>query len=163
MTKGKLIVFYGINNLGKTTQAKMLVDWLNSIGIPAVYLKYPIYDLWPTGPKINAYLRENNPEHLTPLEFQELQVQNRKDFQDILDGYLNNGIWVVAEDYFGTGIEKGHTHERNAEYTEKARVAHQQLARKYGWKYVYANLSIDEIHQIIKETLTKMFNLPSLA
>ena len=201
MTKGKLIVFYGINNLGKTTQAKMLVDWLNSIDVSAVYLKYPIYDLWPTGPKINAYLRENNPEHLTPLEFQELQVQNRKDFQDILDGYLNNGIWVVAEDYFGTGIawgmaagidqtkledmnacfikedfvfffdgerftsgiEKGHTHERNAEYTEKARVAHQQLARKYGWKYVYANLSIDEIHQIIKETLTKMFNLPSLA
>ncbi len=33
MTKGKLIVFYGINNLGKTTQAKMLVDWLNSIDV----------------------------------------------------------------------------------------------------------------------------------
>ena len=201
MTRGKLIVLYGINNLGKTTQAKMLVEWLNSIGIFAVYLKYPIYDLWPTGQRINAYLRDGNPEHLTPLEFQELQVKNRKDFQDILKGYLDNGIWVIAEDYVGTGIawgmaagidqakledmnaslikedfvfffdgerftsgiEKGHTHEKDAEYTEKARVAHQQLAQKYGWERVDANKRINVIQQSLRKTLTKTQNLRAAA
>ena len=39
--------------------------------------------------------------------FQELQVQNRKDFEYILRGYLDNGVWVVAEDYVGTGIAWG--------------------------------------------------------
>lgn len=107
MEKGKLIVLYGINNLGKTTQAEMLVSWLNQIGIPAVYVKYPIYFLEPTGPKINAYLRKKNPENLIPQQFQDLQVQNRKDYEPILQQKLENGIWVVAEDYVGTGIAWG--------------------------------------------------------
>ena len=107
MTKGKFIVLYGINNLGKTTQAKMLVDWLNNNGISAVYQKYPVYDLAPTGPRINSYLRDGNPERLTPLQFQQLQVDNRHDFEPILQRYLNNGIWVIGEDYVGTGIAWG--------------------------------------------------------
>jgi len=107
MTKGKFIVLYGINNLGKTTQAKLLVDWLNKNGISAVYQKYPVYDLAPTGPRINSYLRDGNPERLTPLEFQQLQVDNRHDFEPILQKYLDNGIWVIGEDYVGTGIAWG--------------------------------------------------------
>lgn len=107
MTKGKFIVLYGINNLGKTTQAKMLVDWLNNNGISAVYQKYPVYDLAPTGPRINSYLRDGNPERLTPLQFQQLQVDNREDFEPILKRYLDAGVWVIAEDYKGTGIAWG--------------------------------------------------------
>ena len=41
--RGKFIVLYGINNLGKTTQAKMLVDKLKLHGLEAEYLKYPVY------------------------------------------------------------------------------------------------------------------------
>ncbi len=105
--KGKFIVFYGINNLGKTTQAKLLVQWLNGLGISAKYLKYAIYDLEPTGPRLNAYLRKGNPEKLTPLEFQELQIKNREDFEPELKKILEQGTWVVAEDYRGTGIAWG--------------------------------------------------------
>jgi len=32
MKKGKLIVLYGINNLGKTTQAELLVEKIKSNG-----------------------------------------------------------------------------------------------------------------------------------
>ena len=42
---GKFIVIYGVNNLGKTTQANMLVQKLKASGLKAEYLKYPIYDL----------------------------------------------------------------------------------------------------------------------
>lgn len=107
MKKGKFIVFYGINNLGKTTQAKLLVNRLNEVGIPAKYLKYAIYDLEPTGPRINDYLRKENPEKLTPFQFQELQIQNREDFEPELKKMLNEGIWIIAEDYVGTGIAWG--------------------------------------------------------
>lgn len=107
MKKGKFIVLYGINNLGKTTQAKLLVWWLNGIGIPAKYLKYAIYDLEPTGPRLNAYLRDKNPEKLSPLQFQELQVKNREDFESELKKMLEQGTWIIAEDYVGTGVAWG--------------------------------------------------------
>ena len=56
--RGKFIVIYGANNLGKTVQANLLIDSLRNIDKNAHYLKYPIYDLEPTGPRINAALRE---------------------------------------------------------------------------------------------------------
>ncbi len=107
MRNGKLIVLYGINNLGKTTQAKLLVDHILTFGEHALYLKYPLYELEPTGPMINEYLRERNPLKLSPREFQVLQVLNRTQYQPILQKCLGGGTHVVAEDYIGTGIAWG--------------------------------------------------------
>ena len=84
MTKGKLIVFYGINRLGKSTQAKLLVERLKSINKKSVYLKYAIYDLEPSGKLINSYLRESNPYNFSSREFQILQVLNRQQFESNL-------------------------------------------------------------------------------
>ena len=107
MKQGKLIVLYGINNLGKTTQAKILVDNLHSIGEKAEYLKYAIYNLEPSGTLLNEYLRKGNPLHLTAREFQFLQVLNRWQYQPKLEKILARGVNVVAEDYIGTGIAWG--------------------------------------------------------
>ena len=51
-----------MNNLGKTTVVKSLIDFLKSERKDAIYLKYPVYDLEPNGPRINRYLREGNPK-----------------------------------------------------------------------------------------------------
>lgn len=108
MTKeGKFIVLYGINNLGKTTQAKMLVDRLKFSGHRAKYLKYPIYDLEPSGKVLNAYLREDNPYGLSAREAQIIYILNRTQYQAQLLRYLKNGINVIAEDYVGTGLAWG--------------------------------------------------------
>ncbi|RKW24224.1 hypothetical protein D8B45_00350 [Candidatus Gracilibacteria bacterium] len=107
MQSGKLIVLYGINNLGKTTQAHLLIDRLRAKGLQAEYLKYPIYDLAPSGPLLNAYLREGNPNQLSSSEFQLLQVINRTQYDSTLKNKLENGIWIIAEDYTGTGIARG--------------------------------------------------------
>lgn len=104
---GLFIVLYGINNLGKSTQAKLLVERLNNEGVPAEYLKYPIYDLAPTGPALNRYLREGNPNNLTAKEAQTLYTQNRIDFEPKLKELLDGGKTVVAEDYVGTGLAWG--------------------------------------------------------
>jgi len=105
--KGKFIVLYGINNLGKTLQAKKLVDRLNSLGIKSEYLKYPIYDLSPSGRIINSYLREANPLKLTAREAQIIYTANRTHFEPVLLKKINEGINIIAEDYTGTGLAWG--------------------------------------------------------
>jgi thymidylate kinase len=107
MSKGKFIVVYGMNNLGKTTMVNGLIDFLKSKGKDVIYLKYPIYDLEPTGPRINRYLREGNPENLTPATAQKIYSDNRRDFESKLIEMINEGKWVIAEDYKGTGIAWG--------------------------------------------------------
>lgn len=107
MPPGKFIVFYGINNLGKTTQAKKLVERLEQEGCRAEYLKYAIYDLEPSGPILNDYLRQGNPLGLSAREFQIFQALNRTQYEPMLKEKLKNGIMVVAEDYTGTGIAWG--------------------------------------------------------
>lgn len=104
---GKLIVLYGINNLGKTTQAKLLVESLKKAGYKAEYLKYPIYDLKPSGEMLNDYLRQGNFYNLSLKEAQILYALNRTQYQENLINKLKAGINVVAEDYKGTGIAWG--------------------------------------------------------
>lgn len=107
MKKGKLIVIYGINNLGKSTQAKLLVEKLKSLGRKAEYLKHPVYDLKPSGPALNKYLREGNPEKLSPKQAQILFAQNREKYEPTLRAKLENGTDIVGEDYWGTGVAWG--------------------------------------------------------
>lgn len=105
--KGKFIVLYGINNLGKTTQAKLLVERFQKAGKTAEYLKYPIYSLEPSGTILNEYLRMDNPQNLSPREAQIIYALNRTQFEPSLKEKLNNGINIVSEDYTGTGIAWG--------------------------------------------------------
>lgn len=105
--KGKLIVFYGINNLGKTTQARMLVNYLNKKNILAEYLKYPVYDLEPAGKLINEYLRGGNPNNFSPRELQLLHYVDRISFEPKLKEKISKGINIIAEDYFGTAVAWG--------------------------------------------------------
>ncbi|MDO8668587.1 MAG: hypothetical protein Q7K35_05920 [bacterium] len=105
--QGKFIVLYGVNNLGKTTQAKMLVQKLKDSGLQAEYLKYPVYDLVPSGQILNNYLRQGNFHNLTPREIQIIYAFNRAQFQEKLREKLSQGINIVAEDYTGTGIAWG--------------------------------------------------------
>lgn len=107
MKKGKFIVLYGINNLGKTTQAKLLVKNLKKNKYKAEYLKYPIYEMEPTGNLINGYLRKGNPYKFSPREAQLLHFIDRIKFDPILEDKLKRGINIVAEDYFGTAVAWG--------------------------------------------------------
>jgi len=105
--KGKFIVLYGINNLGKTTQAKMLVHKLITHGFKAEYLKYPIYDLAPSGVVLNNYLRGGNFFNLSPREAQIFYAKNRTQYEKKLLKKLNEGVNIIAEDYTGTGLAWG--------------------------------------------------------
>ena len=105
--KGSLIVFYGINNTGKTTQAKLLMERLIKNGICAEYFKYPAYELEPSGVMIDDYLRHANPYSLTAREAQILYILNRTQIEPMILEKMDDGITIVAEDYIGTGIAWG--------------------------------------------------------
>lgn len=117
LRRGKFIVLYGANNLGKTTQAKLLVASLKKKKIKAYYLKYPIYDLSPTGPIINSVLRGKL--DMPEKDLQKLFFENRADYEGTLDSLLNKGGWVVAEDYTGTGIAWGMVGGLSRSFLEK--------------------------------------------
>jgi thymidylate kinase len=106
-TEGKFIVLHGTNNLGKTTQAKLLVKRLNESGHQAEYTKYAHYDLEPSGKLINDYLRNGNPNKFTPREFQLLHFAERLQYEQTLKEKLEKGIYIIAEDYFPTAIAWG--------------------------------------------------------
>ncbi len=103
--KGKFIALYGINNLGKTGQRERLQNVLEKQGLTVLGIKYPIYSLMPTGPEINAVLRQGMP--MAEVDLQGLYARNRRDFEPSLRKHLYQGGWVVAEDYIGTGIAWG--------------------------------------------------------
>lgn len=105
--KGKFIVIYGVNNLGKTTQVRLLAKHLRQAGKPVEYFKYPIYNLKPSGVFINEYLRQGKHQGITSLELQTWYALNRLQFEPKLKRWLTHGVWVVAEDYKGTGIAWG--------------------------------------------------------
>lgn len=105
--RGKFIVIHGANNLGKSTQIKLLVEKMNQTGYPTEYIKYPIYDIEPSGKLINDYLRNGNPFNLNPREIQTIYALNRTQFEPTLKTKLESGINIVAEDYTGTGLAWG--------------------------------------------------------
>lgn len=105
--RGKFIVLYGINNLGKSTQADILINSLKKKGIKAKYIKYPIYDLAPTGPFINKVLRGGKLQEISEHELQMWYTLNRFQYEPKLKRDLENGVWIIAEDYIGTGLAWG--------------------------------------------------------
>lgn len=107
LNKGKFIVFYGINNLGKSTQADILIKKLQQENIKAEYLKYPVYALAPTGPFINKVLRSGRKQEISEHELQMWYTLNRFQFEPKLISKLNKGTWIIAEDYIGTGLAWG--------------------------------------------------------
>ncbi len=113
-----LIALYGINNIGKSTHAKRLVDRLKKEGHDAVYVKYPVYDVEPTGPFLNSFLRSSEAQNISEEELQLWFTLNRYQFEPTLRDWLAEGKIVIAEDYIGTGITWGTLKGAKTEWLE---------------------------------------------
>jgi thymidylate kinase len=110
------ITLYGINNLGKTTQAKLLVRRLEENGHPAELLKYPVYDIKPSGPFLDSVLRRGQKVN-SPREMELWFAVNRQQAAPVLEEKLKSNI-VVSEDYIGTGIAWGMAYGAELEWME---------------------------------------------
>lgn len=102
-----LITLYGINNIGKSTQAHLLVERLRAEGHAVEYVKYPIYELAPSGPFIHEQIKSGKGQNVSEEELQLWYTLNRFQFEPTLKAWLAEGKIVVAEDYIGTGLAWG--------------------------------------------------------
>jgi dTMP kinase len=118
MFRGKFITFYGINNIGKSTHARILADRLQKEGFDPVYIKYPIYDLEPSGPYLNKILRDGQ-QNISEEELQLWFVINRHQFEPKLKEMLMEGKTIIAEDYIGTALAWGAAKGANEEWLEQ--------------------------------------------
>lgn len=118
MKKGIFIAVYGINNIGKTTHCKRLVNRLKKLGKDAVYIKYPVYGQKPTGLILNKILRASRKQKITEEELQLWFVLNRYQFQPSLKKMLEKGKIIIAEDYIGTGLAWGRAKGANLKELE---------------------------------------------
>ena len=101
---GKFIAIYGVNNIGKSWHAKNIVKHLRSAGKKTIYIKYPIYDVKPSGDFLNKMLRSGEPQNISEEELQTWYALNRFQFEPTLKKLIEENDYVVAEDYTGTGI-----------------------------------------------------------
>lgn len=116
--RGIFIAFYGINNIGKTFHAQLLVERLKREGYKAVFIKYPVYSVEPTGSLLNRVLRSGKHQKISEDELQLWFTLNRYQFQPKLSKFLKAGYVVVAEDYVGTGIAWGTAKGANRQFLE---------------------------------------------
>ena len=115
--RGKFIAIYGVNNMGKTTQSLRVVERLKNLGHKAEHVKYPVYDIEPSGVFINKVLRSGK-QKISERELQLWFAVNRHQFQPKLEEMLNAGINVIAEDYAETGIAWGVTKGEDLNWLE---------------------------------------------
>lgn len=104
---GRLIVLYGVNNIGKSTQVDLLVEALQQEGQAVERRKSPNYER-PSGQIINAILREGR--EASAQELQEWQAINMHQDQPSMKEAVEAGMIVVSEDYWGTTIAWGLGH-----------------------------------------------------
>lgn len=105
--RGKLIAFYGVNNLGRSTQAALLVKNLEEKGLTARQIKFPAYGLEPTGSLIMDYLTDEDKYDFNKREFQLLNFINLTQKQIEIEKILDKGEWIVCESYFATASAWG--------------------------------------------------------
>jgi len=113
-----LITLYGVNNIGKTTHTKRLVRKLRDEGYEVERVKYPVYDIEPTGSFLNKVLRSGEGQQMSEEQLQLWFVLNRFQFEPQIQKWLDEGKIVVAEDYIGTGIAWGTTKGVDTEWLE---------------------------------------------
>ncbi len=94
--------------MGKSTHALLLVEKLKNEGLEAVYVKFPVYNLEPSGVFLNEVLRGGE-QKISEEELQMWFVVNRFQFAPQLENWLSEGKIIVAEDYVGTGLAWGMT------------------------------------------------------
>ena len=116
---GKMITIYGVNNMGKSTHAKLLVERLRAEGYKAEYVKYPVYDIEPSGPFLNGVLRGGE-QKISEEELQLWFIVNRHQFEKQVGKWLADGVIIVAEDYIGTGMAWGMAKGLDEQWLESA-------------------------------------------
>lgn len=105
MTNGKIIVLEGIDKSGKTTQSRLLVDYINTkTGHKAVQMNFPNYSTF-SGIEIHRYLRGQT--LYNPHALHVLFTLNRYEEKPVIERILDEGSIIVMNRYYQSNIIYG--------------------------------------------------------
>ncbi|CRG97142.1 thymidylate kinase, putative [Plasmodium gallinaceum] len=98
---GKFIVLEGLDRSGKSTQSKLLVEYLKNENIEVKHLYFPNRET-PIGQIIAKYLKMENsmPNETIHLLFS----ANRWELMNEIKSLLLRGVWVVCDRYAYSGV-----------------------------------------------------------
>ncbi len=101
-----LIVLEGLDGAGKSTQVKLLKEYLVSKGVNLRYLHFPRYDSIPYGELIGKYLRGDfgSIEQVHPQIVALLFALDRMDAAATIKEWLNAGDCVLLDRYVYSNI-----------------------------------------------------------
>lgn len=103
MAKGKFIVFEGPDGSGKTTQAKLLYDYLGKSKIPAAYISFPRYKDSAWGAMVRRYL-DGDFGKLDSYLASLLYAGDRFSASGDIRNWLDGGKIVVCDRYVASNI-----------------------------------------------------------
>jgi dTMP kinase len=101
---GQLIVFEGLDQSGKQTQAEAVHAHLRSRGSASHLLSFPDYST-PIGTELHRALHGER-EYAADV-MQLLYVANRYEMRDRIQGWLANGAFVVCDRYVASSVAYG--------------------------------------------------------
>jgi dTMP kinase len=105
MTNGKIIVLEGIDKSGKTTQSKLLVDYVSSTAsFKAVQMNFPNYSTF-SGIEIHRHLKGQT--RYNPYALHVLFALNRYEEKPFIERLLEEGSIIVMNRYFQSNIIYG--------------------------------------------------------
>src|SRR6266576_6897154 len=104
MSSGALIVFEGLDQSGKQTQAELLRDWLKQQGRKARLVSFPDYGT-SIGEEIARAL--SNERDYGPDVMQLLYVANRYEKKSDLQRWLEGGLILVSDRYTASSVAYG--------------------------------------------------------
>lgn len=100
-TRGKFILFEGLDRSGKTTQSTRLVEHLNKLGEHTVLMKFPNRET-PIGEMINSYL--TNETNVNDRKIHLMFTMNRWEEMTAFHQYIHAGVNVVMDRFSYSGI-----------------------------------------------------------
>lgn len=105
MTDGKIIVLEGIDKSGKTTQSKLLVDYVSSTtSFKAVQMNFPNYSTF-SGIEIHKHLKGQT--LYNPHALHVLFTLNRYEEKPVIERLLGEGSIIVMNRYYQSNIIYG--------------------------------------------------------
>jgi dTMP kinase len=104
MTRGLLVVFEGLDQSGKQTQAEALRDWLTASGRTVRLMSFPTYDT-AIGAEIGRAL--HGERDYGPDVMQLLYVANRFEWKPEIERELAAGTTIVCDRYLASSVAYG--------------------------------------------------------
>lgn len=102
--KGTIIVFEGIDQSGKGTQAKLFINRLKEMGLSTAYLHFHDLDT-PLGKEIQLFLEGKR--NYSPIVRQLLFAANRYERNDDIGDFIKSKDFIIIDRYIPSGLAYG--------------------------------------------------------